>query len=433
MTYGTDAIAHDSLGKTVFVSGAAPGDVVEAVITSDGTRFSRARTTKIIESGADRIDTHCPQASLCGGCPWAHLTRSAQLTAKRNAIIDALTRIGSMDTHQADELVETCLDPGPPLGYRNKIELGFMRTKGRARVGLHALGDAELIKTDSCPLLDAHDPKLVKAISGAVCYLANSSGIDLIRIGIRSSSRTNDLEIALWSTPGPFPRSKAAKIIGDATRGRATSIVRVLAKGPVKARRVIGVERLGGKGFWEERVGSERMRISAPSFFQVNTAGAEALVKLVMDGLSPTSDELAMDLYAGAGTFTLPLARHCAWVDAVEAYGPAVRDLRRNLDATSLENAEPTGGDAYREFPDTEADVIVVDPPRSGLAEGVIDRLSALNARTIAYVSCDPATLARDLARFSERGRYSPSRITPVDLFPQTYHVETVVLMSKVK
>ena len=143
-------------------------------------------------------------------------------------------------------------------------------------------------------------------------------------------------------------------------------------------------------------------------------------------------DDEAMDLYCGAGTFTLPLARRAGFVSAVESYGPAVRDLRRNLQQAGLEGyVDAIGGDAGREFPDTDADIIVVDPPRAGLAEDVVRQLSAQPARAIAYVSCDPATLARDLARFEHEGSFQVQRVTPVDLFPQTFHVETVVLMTK--
>ena len=173
------------------------------------------------------------------------------------------------------------------------------------------------------------------------------------------------------------------------------------------------------------------MRVSAPSFFQVNTRGAERLVELVMDGLDPQPEDEAMDLYCGAGTFTLPLARKTDFVSAVESYGPAVPDLRRNLETAGLDNVDAVGGDADLAFPDTDADVIVVDPPRAGLAADVVKKLSEQPARAIAYVSCDPATLARDLARFEEAGVFSPTRITPVDLFPQSFHVETVCCLHR--
>ena len=147
--------------------------------------------------------------------------------------------------------------------------------------------------------------------------------------------------------------------------------------------------------------------------------------------LDPQEDELAVDLYCGAGTFTLPLARRCDFVAAVEAYGPAVRDLRRNLEINKLDNVDVIGGDAVREFPDQDADVLVVDPPRAGLAPEAIDLIASTSARDVAYVSCDPATLARDLKRFVEEGTFSPVKITPVDLFPQTFHCETVVHLKR--
>ena len=170
------------------------------------------------------------------------------------------------------------------------------------------------------------------------------------------------------------------------------SIVRVMSKGEKKARRVSKVEMLAGEGSWTENIADGQMRLSAPSFFQVNTKGAEILIELVMEALDPQEDELAVDLYCGAGTFTLPLARRCDFVAAVEAYGPAVRDLRRNPEINKLDNVDVIGGDAVREFPDQDADVLVVDPPRAGLAPEAIDLIASTSARDVAYVSCDPAT-----------------------------------------
>ena len=208
-------------------------------------------------------------------------------------------------------------------------------------------------------------------------------------------------------------------------------VVRVMSKGEKKARRVSATEVLAGRSCWNEQIGEEEMLISAPSFFQVNTGAAEILIDLVLDALKPRPDELAMDLYCGAGTFTLPLARRADYVSAVESYGPAVRDLRRNLERAGLDNVDVIGGDAVREFPDADADVLVVDPPRAGLAPEAVDLIAETSARDVAYVSCDPATLARDLKRFHEQNVFEPVRITPVDLFPQTFHCETVVHLTR--
>lgn len=431
MAYGADAIAHDDTGKAVFVAGGVPGDIVEAEVTASEKTFSRARVAKILQPSPNRVTPDCPLGSICGGCPWASLDRPTQLEAKRSNVIDALVRIGRIDSKTADSLLDRCEAPGPAWGYRNKVELAFQRKGKRTTIGMHDVTGNGIVKVDSCPLLDRKHSRIVKSVSGAVSYLANSRELSFDRIGIRASSRTGEVQVALWTQPGPFPRTQAARIVADSSK--VTSLVRVMTKGPTKARRIAGVEVLAGKSQWREKVGGETMLLSAPSFFQVNTTGAERLQQLVLDGLQPDEDDEAMDLYCGAGTFTLPLARRCGWVSAVESYGPAVRDLRRNLEHAGLGNVDPIGGDANLEFPDTDADVIVVDPPRAGLAAEVVRKLSAQPARAIAYVSCDPATLARDLARFREAGTFRPVRITPVDLFPQTFHVETVTILTRAR
>ncbi len=429
MSYGADAIAHTDEGKTVFIAGGAvPGDVIEAEVTREKGSFANARLTRVVEPSPSRVNAPCPYVDVCGGCPWAHLSREAQLAEKRGNVVSSLTRIGHMDATRAEELVAPAERPSDDWGYRNKVELAVAASRGRTIVGMHAQDGKTVIKVDRCPLLDSRYQKAVKSVSGSLAYIAGSHGLDIERVGIRASRRTKDLEVALWTSTGAFPRAQVAKVLQDATK--ATSVVRVLTKGPSKARKVTGVERLSGKGCWEERIAGGQMLLSAPSFFQVNTVGAERLVELALESLAPDADDEAMDLYCGAGTFTLPLARACGYVSAVESSGPAVRDLRRNLEKAQLDNVDAIGGDAGREFPDTDADIIVVDPPRAGLAEDVVRQLSEQPARAIAYVSCDPATLARDIARFEEAGTFSPERVTPVDLFPQTFHVETVVLLS---
>lgn len=433
MSYGPAAIAHAEDGRVVFVEGGCPGDVVEAAVDKDGKRAIEAHVTEVLEAGPDRVRPRCPYAGICGGCPWAALDYSAQLTAKRANVTDALTRIGKLDGERVDALVRDCLAPGDPWGYRNKIELTAAEQRGKTVIGLSAARGQGVVKVDECLLFDPSHKKLVKHVSGALGYLANSHGLVLDRVGLRGSRRTKEAEIAIWTPTGPFPRAQAVRMLEQGAK--VASIVRPLLKGDkdaMKARKVSRVERLDGIGAWDERVLDEEMRVSAPSFFQVNTKGADALVSLVLEALEPDADDVAMDLYSGAGTFTLPLGRRAAWVEAVESYGPAVRDLRKNLDRANLTNVEAVGGDAGREFPDdADPDIVVVDPPRAGLAGNVVDLLSETPARAIAYVSCDPATLARDIARFEERGVFRAEWVEPVDLFPQTYHVENVTLLRR--
>ena len=187
----------------------------------------------------------------------------------------------------------------------------------------------------------------------------------------------------------------------------------------------MGVEVLSGSGFWRERLLGRNMAVSAPTFFQVNTRVAESLITTALDALKADGSDRVVDLFAGAGTFTLPLAEMAGDVVAVESASTAVRDLRRNLDNAGVW-AEVVGGDAARELPLLgHVDLAIVDPPRAGLHADTVSALAGTGASAIAYVSCDPATLARDTALLGELG-FDLVSATPVDLFPQTYHVETV-------
>lgn len=431
MVYGPDGLAHTPEGKTVFVAGALAGDTVEAHVVSEEKSLVRAVADRIVEPSPERVDTPCPFVGVCGGCPWGGLSRTAQRAAKEENLKSALERIGGFERAEVEELVAPLRSSKDVWGYRNKIELApTTGAGGKMFLGMHGRDPRQIIRVDRCPLFEKKFPKVVKAVAGALAYLGNSRDLGLERVGIRASRRAGALEIALWTPTGGFPRAQVARVLADAVSDRA-GVVRVMSKGEKKARRVSATEVLAGRSCWNEQIGEEEMLISAPSFFQVNTGAAEILIDLVLDALKPRPDELAMDLYCGAGTFTLPLARRADYVSAVESYGPAVRDLRRNLERAGLDNVDVIGGDAVREFPDADADVLVVDPPRAGLAPEAIELIAETSARDVAYVSCDPATLARDLKRFREQGIFSPVRATPVDLFPQTFHCETVVHLSR--
>ena len=428
MSYGPDAVGHLPDGKAVFIPGAAPGDVVEAAIVEDRPTFARARLERVAEPGPARADDAPACAALCGGCPWAHLAYDAQLEAKRANVVSALARTGRLGAERAEEVTAPCVPSKRRWGYRNKIELAATSdAAGRLALGFYREGSHDVDAVDACPAAVRPIERAPKALRGALRYLQGSQDLGLFRVGVRGSLRTRDVEVALWTAPGPFPRNAVAKTLGSAVR--ATSIVRVLAD-PGKARKVKKVESLSGRGCWEEELAGARFLTSAPSFFQVSTAQAERLIELVLEGLQVGEGDLVADLYAGGGTFSVPLARAGADVVAVEAAGSSVRDLRRNAELNRVD-IEVIGGDAARELPELgELDALVVDPPRAGLAKGVADDIAAAAPRRVAYVSCDPQTLARDVALLEERG-YRLVRATPVDLFPQTFHVETVAILER--
>ena len=427
LAYGGDAVGHLDDGRAAFVRLGCPGDVVDIDVTEDRGRFVRAEIRQLVEPSPDRVEAPCPYFGACGGCSWQHVSAAAQLVAKRRAVVEALSRIGGV--LDAEELVRPTVASPHAYGYRNKIELVARTGPTGLVLGYHKAASEEVVPVESCLLLAPKSSKAPKALSGALRYLSSGSqDLGLKRVGLRVATNTRDVEIALWTEPGPFPRRPVATTLGQAMR--SSSIVRVLIKGTEKERKVTGVEVLSGNGFWRERLLGTTMTISAPSFFQVNTQAAEALVTLALDAMAADGTDRVVDLYAGAGTFTLPLAEVAGDVVAVEAASSAVRDLRRNLEEAQVW-ADVVGGDAERELKQIgHVDALLVDPPRSGLAGDTVAAIALTGARTIVYVSCDPATLARDARALAQHG-YALTTATPVDLFPQTYHVETVATFAR--
>lgn len=428
MSYGPEAIAHMENGKTVFVAGGVPGDIARIAIVEEKATFAKARMVEVVEPSVDRVSSFCECGGLCGGCPWQNLSYDSQLKAKRDNVVQALIRTAKFSPEIAEDVVRACLPSKRQVGYRNKLELNVGQDPaGNIQLGFASQGSHNLFVPKSCPVAVKHLQKAPKSIAGALRYLAGSQDLGLFRVGIRGSVRTGDVEVALWTTPGPFPRAQVAKVLTSAVK--STSVVRVMAE-PGKARKVKGVENLDGKGCWGEMLGDVRYLTSAPSFFQVNTAQAEKLIECVMDGLGDVRGALVADLYAGGGTFSIPLAKAGADVIAVESAGSSVRDLRRNADLNHVD-VEVVGGDAARELPELGGlDALVVDPPRAGLADGVVESIAAAGPQKVAYVSCDPATWARDVSRFEDEGYHLVSA-QPVDLFPQTFHVETVSIFAR--
>ncbi len=431
MGYSADAVGHRADGKTVFVAAAAPGDVVEVEIVEEKPSFCRGRIASIEQPGACRVAPKWAEPAAAGAAPWQHLSYDAQLDAKRANVAAALGRVAGFG-EAADEMVRPCLPSKRQWGYRNKIEMGAQwGANGAFNLGFHEEGSPEVMQALSCPL--AHDSiaRAPKALRGALRFLQGSDDLGIFRVGVRTSVRTRETEIAIWTKPSGFPRAAAAKMLKSCLK--ATSIVRVIAD-PGHARKIKGLEVLDGRGHWTEQLASSRYIASAPSFFQVNTAQAEKLVGEAVCALGGEMGEegprgldglLVADLYAGCGTFGVAMARAGADVIAVESASSSVRDLRRNADENDVD-IDVIGGDAARELPMLGGlDALVVDPPRAGLADGVPADIASARPGRVVYVSCNPATWARDVKRFEEVG-YRLESVQPVDLFPQTYHVEVV-------
>ncbi len=425
MAYGDAGIGRAENGKTVFVNGACPGDTVAVDVTADRGSYLEANLAEVLEPSPDRVQPACPLAAVCGGCGWQQISYARQIAEKRDNVVSQLQRTAGLDPERADALVADCVPSKKQLGYRNKLEFSCADIPSKGfMMGYHRKGSDEIVAPDACPLAHKAIQRVPKAVRGALRFLNSRGDLGIYRVGIRHSSRTGDLEVSLWTNPSGFPRAMVAKTLEQAVK--ATGVVRVMTADSGAARKLKGIEVLGGQARWRERVGDEEFAVSAPSFFQVNTAQADKLVNIALDGLEIGEGDVVADLYCGVGTFTLPMARKADWVYAVESYGSSVRDLRRASERAHLDNIEVIGGDAARELPELgELDALVVDPPRSGLAKEIIGSIAEAAPVRMAYVSCNPATWARDVKRLEDAG-YELTGAVPVDMFPQTHHIEVV-------
>ena len=370
---GGDGVAKAPDGRTVFVPLAAPGDTVTAEVTEIHRRFLRAEILKIETPGAARVEAPCSVFGVCGGCSWQHLEYSAQVEAKRSILGDALRRIGGHALAQ-----EPAFMPSPqPYGYRARARL----LAARGESGFRARRSHQLCATKSCGVL-------VPPLDAALDTLSRRS--------------VGDRELFEW------------EMALDARGG-----VRLSRKGE-KADEAVFL-----------RVAGDEIRLSPGTFAQANALLWNALHDRVLSSVG--AGDRAVELYAGAGFFTLGLARCFTRVTAIESSDSAVSDLRRNLDRAGLQNVEVVASRVEAASPGSigqSPDVILLDPPRAGLPEAVTRALAGSGASRIVYVSCDPATLARDIARLADSG-YKLVSVEGFDLFPQTPHLEAMAVLDR--
>ncbi|MEW6268424.1 MAG: 23S rRNA (uracil(1939)-C(5))-methyltransferase RlmD [Thermodesulfobacteriota bacterium] len=418
LAHGPHGIARID-GKVHFVRGAAPGDELELVVEEDRRAYAYARVARVITPGAARREPPCVYLPRCGGCPWQHVHYAAQAAAKEEAVRDLVTRIGGLDP----DVVRPILRAPAELGYRRRLSL---RVDAQRRLGFMAAASHDVVPVESCLL--AHD-RLAGAIPLAQRWVA-SLGTRVQRVEIVATGAGDDDErVALVAqADGPLIASDAETSAAWLRREPRVAALVLRGRG---FHRVWGDDRvrvpLAGASPGDE------MWLAAGDFSQVSDHGNAALIREVLDAAAVAHDERVADLYAGAGNLSIPLARRAAHVTAVErapSSACAARDNARRLGLANLEVVAGATDRVLRRFVRDRArfDVVVLDPPRAGAAEALPGLLELAPAR-IVYVSCSPATLARDLKTLA--AAYRVERVQPIDLFPQTYHVEAVALLER--
>jgi 23S rRNA (uracil1939-C5)-methyltransferase len=431
LAFGGAGVARRD-GYVVFVADGVPGDRVRAEVHKAKRAYAEARAIEIVEPSPDRIE---PRAAH-PGAPWQVLPYERQLSVKQDQVEDALRRIGRLEDFE----LEPILPAVEPWRYRNKLEYSFgTDADGRLVCGFHAPGRwEEIVEVTGCLLAsEAGNAARERVVEwcrdqGLTAYDRRTRGGLLRNLVVRESRRGADgeLQVRLVTASGELDRSglvAAAQPIGGLLWTRTDSVAETTQDGET--------ELLAGSDRLEEEIGGMRMRISSSAFFQTNTEMAERLYRLAIDYAQPSGTDRVYDLYCGIGTIGLLMAPRAAEVWGLELAEEAIADAIANARLNEVDNARFFAGDvrlALRELLARAGrpDILVVDPPRSGLSQKVVRRIIEAAPRRIVYVSCNPTTLAPNAAQLVEAG-YALRKVRPVDMFPQTPHIECVALLER--
>ena len=421
-------------GAVVFVPHAVRGEEIDLRITKVMKTSCAGEIVKIHNPSPERMEPECPYAGKCGGCAYRHLTYPEELWAKRQRVQDALTRIGGLDL-----TVEEILGAKNPEHYRNKSQypvgadgsIGFFQARTHKVVPIRRC----LIQTEAADRtaqavgewmrrykISAYDETTGKGLVRHVCVRVNRKGESLCCVVVNGNKVPREPELAAYVTAA-VPHTVGVLLNSNTRRGNV----------------VLGdkYRTLFGRNYLMDTLCGLEFKLSMPSFYQVNRDQAEVLYGKALEFAGLTGNETVLDLYCGIGTITLCLAKAAKRVIGAEIVPPAIRDAKENALRNHIENAEFFCGDAADiaaklESDGLRPDVVTVDPPRKGLAPEVIASVAAMGPEKVVYVSCDPATLGRDVKIFREFG-YEAKRAAAVDMFPGTAHVETVCLLSKLQ
>ena len=435
LAFGGEGVGRAD-GYVVFVRGGLPGDGLRVRVTESRSRFGRAVIEAVLTPSPDRVEAPCPYFGRCGGCRLQHLAYPAQLAFKEKQVRDCLTRLGGLGAFELRPIV-----PAPaPFGYRNKME--YTVAGPGPHVGLHeaerydVVLDIErcLLQSDTMNALLDELRRQVRERALSVWEPRSERGL-LRFVALREGQRTGE---AMVNVVGSAPDVETLVPVAEALRARvpATTSV-VLNVNDTKSSVATGSEEhlLLGHDHITERLGDVTFRVSAASFFQTNTAQAERLFALVAAACALTGEETVLDLYSGTGAISLLLAGRARKVYGIELAPAAVADAVRNAEANGITNCTFLAGEVRHVLPALAADgvrpsVVVADPPRAGFHPKALSALAALAPARIVYVSCNPSTLARDVGDLVRQG-YRLEWVQPVDMFPQTPHIEAVARLTR--
>ena len=420
-------------GAVIFCQGLLPEETARVKIIKTAKRFLVARPTAILSASPDRVSPECPVFKRCGGCSLQHLAYPAQLDFKTRRIKDALTRIGGLDIP-----VSPCVPSPKVFGYRNKAVFPVSQANGQTLAGFYANHSHDVVDIEGCPI----QHPLINQAFGIVKIWLSENHISIYNEALHSglirqifARVTSDdaLMVGLVATSKHIPHSD---LLVSALQSLPTLKSVMVNINPTKGNTLLGEDSfcLDGEDALDYTIDGLTFRVGLNAFLQVNTEQTENLYHAAMDMADINQNDMVIDLFCGIGTLTLLAAKKAKKVFGIEYIKTATDNAEANAKANALANAEFICGDCTDEFAQTakkagKIDVLIADPPRKGLSEALIAQILKAAPTRMVYVSCDPGTLARDLKLLSEK--YTIERVVPFDMFPQTTHVETVVLMSR--
>jgi 23S rRNA (uracil1939-C5)-methyltransferase len=434
----------------IFVSGAVPGDVARVVVTKFKKRYAEARTLDLVSPSPDRIEPSCSSFGSCGGCVWQNLDYHVQLDYKARQVRESLEHLGGI----SDFDLRPAIGMANPWRYRNRVDFSIGNSPEGAIIGFRPPGRWDtVLQLSDCHLIGAQ----MNAVRTTVeTWLRENDlpGWDprtntgfARHLLVRSAQMGAELLVSLVTAPAELPGGLAERLLE--TCPEVVGIAHSVNEGSAELSCGLEYRLLWGRPFLYEKLAGLNLKVSLDAFFQTNTLMAHTLYELVArEVFAPALSEIpekapvVWDLYSGVGSIGLSLAKRTDGLLGIEAVPDAIRDAEENAVLNNIDNAFFLEGDVrkvlreiaqgIRKLPErvSRPDVVVVDPPRAGLHRRVVARIGELAAPRIVYVSCNPATMAANVAQFAEHG-YRLDRVTPVDMFPHTPHVEAVSVLSR--
>jgi 23S rRNA (uracil1939-C5)-methyltransferase len=442
MAYGGQGVARVD-GLVIFVRGGIPGDTVTARVFRKRKGYAEAEITELVDPSPDRIDAPCPYNGYCGGCQWQHVVYERQLEYKMEHIRESMARIGSL----VDVLVHDVVPSEKRFAYRNKMEFSFSdrrwflpnelhrrEPEGGFALGLHVPGTYhKVIDVDACLLQAEMGNQILREVKGhvkdsriPVYGLKTHEGFWRF-LTIRYSNAFDEWMVNLVTSE---ERPEIVEPLADILSRRIKQIKTVVNNiNSRKASIAVGEREvvLTGDGWINDRIGPFTFQISTNSFFQTNSRAAEKLYEKVVDYAELAGNETVLDLYSGTGTIPIFLANSVRAVTGIEMSQSAIQDARRNCKENGISNCHFLCGDIREKLSAITAskpDVLIIDPPRAGMHKTVLAQVLSLSPEKIIYISCNPATMARDIGQMIRD--YQLVEIQPVDMFPHTYHIEAI-------